>query len=417
MVHHSEPAMNSGASPWLTLWRHPQATIRRIQQNPHMGQALLIAALAGIAAALSLVLEPTGMAGPELARLLLALAIGGVVINIVSLYMGSAATAVFGWLLGGKATIKGMRLAFAWAQVPLAVALVLVLIVQAIALLSVFGLSGLATTEAYGYGLIAVSVLFVILDIWTVVLMVRMTGAVQGFGIFRSILSLCALPLLAVLLALPIRFFAYQPFSIPAASMSPNLIPGDYIFASKFAYGYSRYSVPLPLGITGRIWGAEPKRGDLVIFRLPKDTATDYVKRVVGLPGDRIQMIGGVLQINGQPVELRRIEDFIGAASTCNMARNGEAKMARHVETLPDGRQYEILDCRSGSEGDDTKVFEMPPGHYFMMGDNRDNSNDSRFSVGFVPYENLVGRVSVIFFSMSGDGGTLRRERMFRFPH
>lgn len=416
MVHHGELAANSAASPWLTVWRHPQATIKRIQQNPHMGRALFVAALAGIATALSLVLEPIGKGGPELVRLLLTLAVGGLVINIASIYIGSAATAVLGWLLGGKATIRDMRLAFAWSQVPLAVALVPVLVAQSIVLLGEFGLSGLAGTETYVYGLFAVSVLLGILDIWTVFLLVRMIGAVQGFGIFRSILNLFALALLALILALPIRFFAYQPFTIPAASMAPTLIPGDYLFASKFAYGYSRYSLPIPLGITGRIWGAEPKRGDLVIFRLPSDTATDYVKRVAGLPGDRIQMIGGVLQINGRPVELRRIEDFIGAASMCGPARKGEAPMARYVETLPGGRQYEILDCRAGSEGDDTAVFEVPAGHYFMLGDNRDNSNDSRFNVGSVPYENLVGRVSVVFFSLSGDGGTLGRERMIRFP-
>jgi signal peptidase I len=416
MVDHGDLALNSGASPWLTVWRHPQATIRRIQRNPHMGRALFVAALAGIAGALSLVLEPAGRGGPELARLLPALAIGGLVLNIVSIYIGSAATAVLGWLLGGKAAIRDMRLAFAWSQVPLAFALVPVLIVQSIALLGVFGLSGLAATEGYKSALIAVSVILGILDVWTFFLMVRTIGAVQGFGVFRSMLNLFGLALFAVILALPIRFFAYQPFTIPSASMAPTLIPGDYVFASKFAYGYSRFSLPIPLGITGRVWGAEPKRGDLAIFRLPSDTSFDYVARVVGLPGDRVQMIGGVLQINGKPVELRRTEDFVGAASICNRGRKGEAQMARYVETLPGGRQYEILDCRAGSEGDETAVFEVPAGHYFMLGDNRDNSNDSRFGVGFVPYENLVARVSVIVFSMSGENGTLRKERRFRFP-
>jgi signal peptidase I len=369
--------------------------------------------LAGIAAALSLVLEPAGMGGPELARLLLMLAIGGLVVNIVSLYIGSAVTAVIGWIFDGEATIRDMRLAFAWSQVPLAVALVPVLIVQALALLGAFRLSGLAAAEAHGYARIAVLALLIILGIWTLFLTIRMIGAVQGFGIFSSIFSLLctwvALSLLAVFLALPIRFFAYLPFTIPAASMAPTLIPGDIVFASKFAYGYSQYSFPLRLNTTGRIWATEPKRGDLVIFRQPSDTATDYVKRVVGLPGDRIQMIGGVLQINGKPVELRRIEDFTGTASTCNVTRNSEVKVARYVETLPNGRQYEVLDCRRGSDGDDTVAFEVPAGHYFMLGDNRDNSNDSRFGTGFVPYENLIGRVSLIFFSMSD-------KRMFQVP-
>jgi signal peptidase I len=211
----------------------------------------------------------------------------------------------------------------------------------------------------------------------------------------------------ALILAFIVRIFFFQPFNIPSGSMIPTLLVGDYLFVSKFSYGYSKYSLPFsPNLFEGRIWGAEPKRGDVAVFKLPRDNETDYIKRVVGLPGDRIQMIRGVLHINGQPVERRRIDDFTAQ-------ENGRiSRLARYVETLPNGVSYETLDIVRGSEADDTPLFEVPAGHYFMMGDNRDNSTDSRFmgpnGVGFVPHENLIGRAEVIFFSIGEDASLFR---------
>ena len=207
----------------------------------------------------------------------------------------------------------------------------------------------------------------------------------------------------ALILAFVVRVFLYQPFNIPSGSMIPTLLVGDYLFVSKFSYGYSKHSFPWsPNLFSGRFLSSEPERGDVAVFKLPRDNTTDYIKRVIGLPGDRIQMIRGVLHINGKAVEMRRVEDFVGPPSTCNVLRNGNITVARYIETLPNGVQHELLDCRPGAEGaDDTSVFEVPPAHYFMMGDNRDNSADSRFDVGFVPRENLIGRADIMFFSIA----------------
>jgi signal peptidase I len=206
----------------------------------------------------------------------------------------------------------------------------------------------------------------------------------------------------AFLIAAFIRTFLFQPFNIPSGSMENTLLVGDYLFVSKFAYGYSNHSFPWsPELFKGRIWAAPPERGDVVVFRLPVRPWEDYIKRVIGLPGDRVQMINGVLYINGAPCKLERAEDYVVAD-----AYGTEERIPRYLETLPNGVTHYILDAKPDEPGaDDTQEFVVPPGHYFMMGDNRDNSNDSRMptsGVGFVPEENLVGRADIIFFSTDG---------------
>ena len=203
----------------------------------------------------------------------------------------------------------------------------------------------------------------------------------------------------ALLLAMVIRTVAFQPFTIPSGSMMPTLLVGDYIFVNKFAYGYSRYSMPFsPDLFSGRILASEPKRGDVIVFRLPTDPDVDYINRLFGLPGDRIQMFNGVLHLNGQPVPKMAVGTF---TSDYRLDPGSDVPVFR--ETLDNGKTYDTLDQSPVSRGDNTREFIVPEGHYFFMGDNRDNSLDSRFDVGYVPAENLVGRASMIFFSLGND--------------
>jgi signal peptidase I len=209
----------------------------------------------------------------------------------------------------------------------------------------------------------------------------------------------------ALLIALVIRTLAFEPFNIPSGSMTPTLLTGDYVFVSKFSYGYSAHSLPFAPGfLHGRLFGSLPKRGDVAVFVNPH-TGEDYIKRIVGLPGDKIQVVHGVLTINGEPAKRERIEDYTEHEWDERYGRALDDVRYQYLETLPDGVQHRILGTpidmpEDSFPQDNTGVFEVPAGHFFAMGDNRDNSNDSRLDLGYVPVENLVGRADRRFISL-----------------
>lgn len=251
----------------------------------------------------------------------------------------------------------------------------------------------------------------------------------------------------ALLIAMAFRSILYQPFSIPSGSMKPTLLVGDYLFVSKFSYGYSKYSLPFsPDLFDGRIWGSTPERGDVVVFKHPKkdicsegpidfaarigkgvlsnfglanaergpDDCIDYIKRVIGLPGDQVQMIDGVLHINGDQVGIERAVNFAEPKATDGdrvrtapcinepVPLGGDCEMTHFIEELPGGRKHSILDLGQ-TRVDNTDIIEVKEGHILFLGDNRDNSVDGRFSsVGQVPMENLIGRADVIALSSAG---------------
>jgi signal peptidase I len=227
----------------------------------------------------------------------------------------------------------------------------------------------------------------------------------------------------AALIAIGIRTVAFEPFNIPSGSMIPTLLIGDYLFVAKYSYGYSHFSLPLSLPLfPGRIFGSLPHRGDVVVFKLPRDTSQDYIKRIVGLPGDRIQMKQGQLYINGQEVPRKPDGTYIDTESGTPVV------LKRYLETLPGGVTHPILKASDDGPLDNTPVYDVPPGDVFAMGDNRDNSLDSRVlnAVGYIPVENLVGRAEIIFLSIDAKAPwwevwewpfEIRWNRLFKMIH
>lgn len=204
----------------------------------------------------------------------------------------------------------------------------------------------------------------------------------------------------AIVIAILIRTFLFEPFKIPSGSMYPTLYVGDYLFVSKYTYGYSKHSMPFSLPLfNGRIWADMPKRGDVVVFKFPQDNKTDFIKRIIGLPGDKVRMINGRLFINGKMVDRDEKEDFVVRDEQGNAER-----FHQYIETLPEGKSHKIIEVSDIQAEDDTPEVTVPQGSFFVMGDNRDKSNDSRVDVGFVPFENLVGKARILFFSHNDEG-------------
>ena len=210
----------------------------------------------------------------------------------------------------------------------------------------------------------------------------------------------------ALLIAVIIRTLAFEPFNIPSGSMTPTLLTGDYVFVSKFSYGYSAHSLPYaPSFLHGRLFGSLPKRGDVAVFINPH-TGEDYIKRIVGLPGDKIQVVHGILTINGEASKRERVSDYTEHEWNENYDRPDDEVRYHYIETMPNGVTHDILGNytslpEDSLPQDDTGVFEIPADDFFAMGDNRDNSNDSRLDLGYVPVDNLVGRADRRFISLT----------------
>jgi signal peptidase I len=369
-------------SPWITVWFSPRQTIERLvatRPTYFVWPLAILGTIASFYNQISVIYSASFLSDWQLA---LSLLLFGAVAGIVWLYLYGLTLSWIGRLLGGQASALHLRAAFAWSAMPAILGFALIVIIDAV--------------TGRGNTLDSVPLLVAAFSLWSFVIFLLMLGRVERFGFWRTILTYVFNMVLGLAVALILRSLLYQPFNIPSRSMMPTLLVGDYVVVSKYAYGYGRFSLPYSRSLpSGRILGTPPARGDVVVFRAPKD-GFDYVKRVVGLPGDRIQMKNGVLFINDVPAKREPLADVEAEQDACD----SQDHVRRWRETLPDGASYVTLDCIDNGLLDNTNVFAVPPGHFFALGDNRDNSTDSRVvSVGTIPFDNLIGRVGMIFFS------------------
>ncbi|ARN81611.1 signal peptidase I [Methylocystis bryophila] len=404
--------MKASISPWRSLWLSPGDTIARVVAENPRRNVLALAAVSGAVEALCLL--DGELLGAPLASLpqasnvpvLVLVTVAGALGGVVNLYLSGFLINLAARLFDGEGSPLTTRAALAWSSPPSALGGALALLFRAL------GAWGIGAGDTFSVLASAAPLTF---ELWGWVAAVAMVARVQRFSWPNALVALSLVEIVAaVVLALTVRTFLFQPFNAPSRSMEPTLLVGDYFFVNKFAYGYSRFSLPLAAPIiSGRLFAAEPKRGDVVVFALPRDPQTAYVKRIIGLPGDRVQLIAGRLYINGEIVPRRAVS---GASE--------DGAVPTYEETLPGGVVHSIAEeFGDAAFLDNTEVFEVPPGSYFVLGDNRDNSMDSRVSpekkgIGYVPFENLIGRVAWVFFSLQpaedGKRRSVRGERAGR---
>jgi signal peptidase I len=402
-----EPAPN--LNPWLSIWWKPQATINALTQRAGRTYTLLLVAIAGIGWMIDIA-HPvlhwfTMIAGAILLGPLFAL---------LGLFLYGALLAWTGRPLGGTGSQGALRIGLAWAAMPNVLAALV--LVGAVAFFGQDFVRAYASTTDSGNLLFeAIIVITAGLSLWSLILTVRVIGAVQNFGIWRSLANLALTILIVLALWIPIRMFAYQPFVQSSRSMEPTLQMGDFFFVEKWRYGWSRY------GYDFRIGSASPKRGDLVVYEHPDDSGREFVKRIIGIPGDQVSLESGQIVINGTPIPRRFIRDIEDKDEL-----GFDERLVVHEETLPDGPTITAYDSKTPNLFETVAPVRVEANHYFVMGDNRDRSLDSRSpDHGLIPFRNIVGRVGVIYLSASppgdtetwrGASGNIRWDRMFRVP-